>query len=221
MMYEHIKRLYLGKVIGLMKVIHAYNNGWITKEQLDTLINTKVNYSLDEAVKFALELFSYQCEKNIHAGIDIRLSDGDTHHFSLSKNDQTNLNAKMLNIMAGITELEYHSDGEPCKYYNVADMTTICMAAQAKVTAETTYYNCLSQWVRNCKTADEVMAISYGVDIPEEYQSEPWKDIVKKMNGAFDVQENDNISDYSNKDDVEQTENTIEEENNIEESVEE
>lgn len=187
MLFEHIKRLYIGKAIGFGKVIHAYNNGWITKQQLEELRTIVVSYTKEEATLFKMEECSYLCHEAISKGIDVVLSDEKVHHFSLSSNDQNNLNAKMLNILAGVTELEYHSDGEPCVYYSVEDMTTICTSAQSKITIETTYNNCLYQWIKRCQTVDEIMTIRYGMEIPEEYWSEPWRNIVVKLENAKNI----------------------------------
>lgn len=181
-MFDHIKKLYLGKAVGAAKVIAAFNAGWIIESQVNEILSMNVKYTLDEAVKFKKEECSYLCRLAISQGVDVQLSDGTIKHFSLSEDDQRNLNAKMMNVMAGITELEYHSDGELCKYYSADDMARICSAAQHKVTIETTYNNCLYEWIRNCKTVEEVSAISYGADIPEEYWSEPWRRIKDQLN---------------------------------------
>ena len=187
-MFDHIKKLYMGKAIGSAQVISAFNSGWIVESQVEEILSLKVNYTLDEAIKFKKDECSYLCSLAIANGVDVKLSDGSIEHFSLSDDDQRNLNAKMMNIVAGITELEYHSDGHACKYYSAVDMADICTAAQQKITIETTYNNCLYQWIKGCKTVEEVSAIKYGLDIPEEYWSEPWKRI-KQSIGTDNTQE--------------------------------
>lgn len=43
------------------------------------------------------------------------------------------------------------------------------------VSYHTTYCNALNMWVAGCETADELQQIYYGVDVPEQYQSEVLK----------------------------------------------
>lgn len=173
--YSNLMQLYLGKRIGPADIMEAVDKGWLVESEASRILATKVAYTLDTAKTFKKRELSYLCQKEISKGVDVVLSDGETHHYSLSSHDQVNLNAKMTNILAGVEELEYHSDGEPCVYYSRDDMFLICAAAQEVVSHSTTYYNCLCQWLDACKTSAQVMAIEYGADIPEEYWSEPWR----------------------------------------------
>ena len=63
---------------------------------------------------------SQACETAIYSGVDVTLTDGSTEHFSLTEHDQLNLFGKQVQLAAGSTELEYHADGQPCRYYNAA-----------------------------------------------------------------------------------------------------
>ena len=58
---------------------------------------------------------SQACENAIYSGVDVKLSDGSTEHFSLTEHDQLNLFGKQVQLAAGTTELEYHADGQPCR----------------------------------------------------------------------------------------------------------
>lgn len=118
---------------------------------------------------------SAACEQIIYYGIDVTLSDGTTEHYSLTEHDQLNLFGKQSQLAAGAAELEYHADGQPCRYYSAADMQTIIQAAMWHVSYHTTYCNALNMWIAGCQSKDEVEVIFYGVDVPEEYQSEVLK----------------------------------------------
>lgn len=177
-MFANVQNLYYGKKIGIVEIMQACQNGWITEAERDQLMSENVIYNMEEAVRFKRRELSAICTQTIMEGIDVTLSDGITRHFSLSEKDQINLQAKTINIATGVTQLEYHSDGQPCCYYSAEDMMLICATAQAKVTYETTYYNCLTQWVAGCTTPDEISAIKYGVDVPEQYWSDPWRNIM-------------------------------------------
>ncbi len=115
---------------------------------------------------------STACEQIIYRGINVTLSDGSTEHFSLTEHDQINLFGKQAQLAAGVEQMEYHADGQPCRYYSVADMQSIIQAAMWHVSYHTTYCNALNMWVAKCQTAEECQGIFYGADVPEEYQSE-------------------------------------------------
>lgn len=192
MISTNISKLYKSKIIGPAQIKAAVDKGLISKEDADYLLGTNVGYTLEEAVKFKLEELSYACTAAIYEGVDVPLSDGKTHHFSLNDQDQKNLTSKIIDVMAGVTECEYHSDGEPCVYYSPDDMMTICSMARSKVTVETTYYNCIKQWVNDCKTVEEVAAIKYGSDIPEKYWTDPWRRTVERFTTPEPASEIDN-----------------------------
>ena len=127
---------------------------------------------------------SAACEQIIYAGITVDLPDG-PEHFSLTEKDQINLFGKQAQLAAGADQLEYHQDGHPCRYYSAAEMQQIITAAMEHASYHTTYCNSLNMWIAGTGTAEELDAIFYGADIPEEYQSEVLRDYLTKiMEGA-------------------------------------
>ena len=124
---------------------------------------------------------SQACETAIYSGVDVTLTDGSTEHFSLTEHDQLNLFGKQVQLAAGTTELEYHADGQPCRYYSAADMQTIIAAAMQHVSYHTTYCNAVNMWIAGCESTEEVQAIYYGADVPEEYQSDVLKAYIASM----------------------------------------
>lgn len=133
---------------------------------------------------------STACEQMIYKGINVTLADGSVEHYSLTIEDQLNLFGKLSQISAGAQQLEYHADGQPCRYYTATDMQTIIQAAMWHVSYHTTYCNALNIWIAGCQTIEEVQAISYGSDVPLEYQSEVLKtylvEIASRVGGAGD-----------------------------------
>lgn len=115
---------------------------------------------------------SAACEQIIYAGINATLADGSVEHYSLTIEDQLNLFGKLSQISAGAQQLEYHADGQPCRYYTATDMQTIIQVAMWHVSYHTTYCNALNMWIAGCQTAEEVSVIFYGADVPAEYRSE-------------------------------------------------
>ena len=124
---------------------------------------------------------SAACERVIYNGVSVTLTDGTTEHFALTEHDQINLFGKQAQLVAGVEQLEYHADGQPCRYYSAADMQAIIAAALWHVSYHTTYCNALNMWIATCETAEDVQAIYYGADVPEEYQSEVLKAYLKEI----------------------------------------
>ena len=118
---------------------------------------------------------SQACERAIYSGVSVTLADGSTEHFALTEHDQLNLFGKQVQLTAGIEQLEYHSDGRPCRYYSAADMKNIVEKAMWHVSYHTTYCNALNMWISGAQTAEELQQIFYGADVPEQYQSEVLK----------------------------------------------
>ena len=118
---------------------------------------------------------SQACEQIIYGGISVTLADGSVEHFALTEHDQLNLFGKQAQLAAGAEQLEYHSDGKPCRYYSAADMQVIIAAAMQHVSYHTTYCNALNMWVAGVESAEELQQIYYGADVPEQYQSEVLK----------------------------------------------
>ena len=124
---------------------------------------------------------SQACERIIYSGGDVTFTDGSVEHFSLTEHDQLNLFGKQVQLAAGAEQLEYHSDGQPCRYYSAADMQTISAAAMQHVSYHTTYCNAVNMWIAGCESTEEVQAIYYGADVPEEYQSDVLKAYIASM----------------------------------------
>lgn len=124
---------------------------------------------------------SQACEQAIYSGVSVTLADGSTEHFALTEHDQLNLFGKQVQLDAGAEQMEYHSDGQPCRYYSAADMQTIITTAMWHVSYHTTYCNALNMWISGVQTAEELQQIFYGADVPEQYQSEVLKAYLVKI----------------------------------------
>lgn len=131
--------------------------------------------TLEELQAAKRKEISAACEAIIYKGVSVTLTDGTTEHFALTEHDQINLFGKQAQLSVGADQLEYHADGQPCRYYSTADMQAIIAAALWHVSYHTTYCNALNMWIAACETVEDVQAIYYGADVPEKYQSEVLK----------------------------------------------
>lgn len=117
-----------------------------------------------------LSEMSAACRHAIEEGIDLDIH-GETRHFSLTTQDQLNLMS--LSAMAQTQDtIPYHADGEVCVFFTAEEINQIVSAATAHRVYHTTYYNALKEYINALETIEAIAAITYGTQIPDEYQSE-------------------------------------------------
>lgn len=119
----------------------------------------------------------------IQMGIDVTLTDGTVEHFTLSDHDQTSLMGLQTQVAQGVEQIPWHTSDktEHCKYYSNADMLLIVTAAMQYVTFHVTYFRDLRIYINAMSDKELVEAVTYGVYIPVEYQSEVLKDLYAAM----------------------------------------
>ena len=118
-----------------------------------------------------LEEVNAACEKIIYAGIDVEISVG-TKHFSLTPNDQTNLDSMFSAITLGAAEYPYHADGEQCMMYSATDIMALYVKYKEFVTYQTTYCNMLRTWIKRETDNQVIHDIYYGIELPEDLASD-------------------------------------------------
>lgn len=136
------------------------------------------------------------CEQAIYLGVSVVLP-ASTEHFSLTEHDQINLFGKQAQLAAGAQQLEYHQDGQPCRYYTAEEMQAILEAAMFHVSYHTTYCNSLNMWIDAAENEEELEGIFYGADIPEEYQSIVLQDYLAMIAGTTGSGESEKIIEES------------------------
>lgn len=156
------------------QVVYLSNDGstYDPPDEPGELPETPYVPTLEELQAHKRREVSAACERAIYNGVSVTMADGNVEHYSLTEHDQINLVGQQVQLAAGAEQLEYHADGQPCRYYSAADMQAIITAAMFHVSYHTTYCNAINMWIAGCETAEEVTAIFYGADVPEEYQSE-------------------------------------------------
>ena len=71
--------------------------------------------------------------------------------------------------------IPYHADGEEVIFYTAEEIQDIIDSANAYKIYNTTYFNALKSYINSLNTIEEIAAIDYGIDIPEEYQTDVLK----------------------------------------------
>lgn len=143
---------------------------------VDVIEEITVDYLKNQKIKEIRKL----CNQIITNGFDIILSDGINHHFSLTTQDQLNLTTLSAMAASGVEVIPYHADGEPCKFYSTQDVQAIVQTAMDFKTFHITYHNALKTYIESLVLMDDVEKVSYGMEIPEEYQTEVLKIILQK-----------------------------------------
>lgn len=119
----------------------------------------------------------------IQEGINVTLTNGTIEHFTLTDHDQTSLMGLQTQVVQGAEQIPWHTSdtSEHCKYYSNADMALIVATAMQYVTYHVTYFRDLRIYINALATKEEVETATYGIYIPEAYQSEVIKDMYEAM----------------------------------------
>lgn len=136
------------------------------------------------------------CNKTIVEGFDVKLSDGQIHHFTMKEEDQIAFLTCLALIRKGETAIPWHPNGsstQPCVFYSTDDMQKITDAAYEHRTFHTTYCNSLKIWVEATETAEELQEIYYGADVPETYQSDVLKAYLKAKESVGGTDESEAV----------------------------
>ena len=133
--------------------------------------------TLDEVKESKVKEMNAVQQQTIQQVIDVTLTDGKVEHFSLTDHDQTSLMGLQSQVAAGVEQIPWHTsnESEHCKFYSNADMALITTAAMEYVTWHVTYFRDLRIYIRSLDSTDAVNAVTYGIEIPQDYQSEPLK----------------------------------------------
>lgn len=160
----------VGKALAEKIIQHApYFDFVLDKHnQLVDIMPTERPEEALEAVQSAkLAELSAACSQAIIAGCDVELSAA-SGHISLTAEDQINLTAALNAVKQGAAGYPYHLDGQLCAIFSAADIRLLAQAAASHKLYHTTYYNHLAAWVRRSETTEEVQAITYGTELPED-----------------------------------------------------
>lgn len=118
--------------------------------------------------KRKLKELSADCEKVISSGFDLVLSDGVSHHFSMSLQDQMNL----IDLQRALDMNEdpiYHADGELMQFYSAEDAQDILIGANKWKMYHIALYNSLKNWINSINDIEEIDAVKFDSEIPERY----------------------------------------------------
>ena len=168
-MKEKLRELYQAGAVDMAGLLKAVGRGWIVMDDVVEIVGSENALAAIKAAKLAE--ISKSCNAIIVNGIDLELTQG-TVHFNLSIEDQANIANLFRVVELGGTEFPYQSDGGVCRIYTAAEIANIYITAQSLITTQTTYHNALKAYVQSLETAEDISAVTYGMELPEPYLSE-------------------------------------------------
>ena len=151
----------------------------VAEEEQPDILAAPPTEAVDEDLEITLAFLkeaktnqmSQECNRIIENGFDLELS-SESHHFSLTVQDQLNLITLSQMAAEGQQQIPYHADGELCKFYTPEEINAIVNAATRHKTYHTTYYNALKAYIADLDTIEAINQVFYGIELPEEYKTD-------------------------------------------------
>lgn len=150
------------------KIISLFPNFEIVEDDNNQLINIKevINLTIEKDNK--ISSLSSICSSTITAGTDVEWM-GETKHYSLTLEDQSNLMALYANASLGLS-VPYHADGETCRIYSAEEFQFVFNTVSHFKVYHTTYFNMLKHMILEMETKEEIDAAEYGMPLNDKYQ---------------------------------------------------
>ena len=140
------------------------------EEPIPEVIDDEPNITLEYVREAKLKEMSTACKHTIEDGFDLIIR-GETHHFSLTTQDQLNL--MNLSTLAQSQELiPYHADNEEFEFYTAEEINQLIAAATQFKNYHTVYYNSLKKYINALDMIEDIAAVTYGMTIPDEYKTD-------------------------------------------------
>lgn len=140
--------------------------------------------TLEEIKEQKIAEMNTEQQKIIQYGVEVPLTDGTTERFTLKDQDQMSLMGLQTLAAQGIEQIPWHEadNAEHCKYYSAEDMSRITGAALSFISYQVTYFRDLRIYINSMLDKESVQSVTYGVYIPQEYQSEVLADFYAAQN---------------------------------------
>lgn len=139
-------------------------------------VHDEASMTLQELKDWRISQINSAGSSDIYSGDFVELSDGTTRLFEYSQKDQANLESYLALILAADDRehlyIAYHGQNEKCRQYSYIDIVLIYFTLSMKKLRVFTYVNMLRDWVRTMTDIEQVRDITYGVELPSEYQEQ-------------------------------------------------
>lgn len=126
----------------------------------DDILEKKLN----KVKEVKIEMMSSHCKISIKRGFDHT----DGHHYSLEESDQLKLQNLALKAMQG-RQVSWKYDDGLCQFYSPEEMILLSEHAEKHITYHQTYFNQLKHQISLMTSIDDVVAVSYGMDLDKDH----------------------------------------------------
>lgn len=145
----------------------------IVEEVIEEPIQQEPDIFLETIREMKISQMSKACHKTIENGFDMEIR-GEIKHFSLNTQDQLNL-MSLAQMAQTQSMLPYHADGEEVVFYAAEEIQQLVDEMNAFKIYHTTYYNALKAYINSLSAIEELNAVEYGMEIPEEFKTDVLK----------------------------------------------
>lgn len=136
----------------------------------------EANEDLMSVINRKIELLKEDCRQAIFEGVIVELVSGEDGWFDMTLEDQVNIQDALIQVNAGAEKALYHCSGGPLSYFCADDIHAIYDAMQNHKAMHMARMESLTKWVQSCQSITEVGDIKYLDAIPEQFQSEVFKE---------------------------------------------
>lgn len=138
----------------------------IEPEPIGVEEETEPDPTIEYVREMKIKQMSDACNKAIISGFDVVLSDGNSHHFSLTLEDQINI-MDINTRKDETTPIYLHADGEEMKTYSLGDAMLIYDEYYKTKTEHIRYFNELKSYINSLDTINDISAVYYGIKISD------------------------------------------------------
>lgn len=171
--------------VGLVDSIDYLPEGCIeaTEEEYNNSFDNPISSFSDEYIlqgirQEKIQQMSEECSKIIQKGVQYN-----GKVYSLTPNDQINIDSMFNAVLAGAEEYPYHANGESCCNMKAEDILNLYVLYKKTVTYYTTYYNQLKMYIDTLTDKKDVEKVFFGQELTGVFQEQ-----LEDMMASADVQ---------------------------------
>ena len=171
--------------VGLVDSIDYLPEGCIeaTEEEYNNSFDNPISSFSDEYIlqgirQEKIQQMSEDCSKIIQKGVQYN-----GKVYSLTPNDQINIDSMFNAVLAGAEEYPYHANGESCCNMKAEDILNLYVLYKKTVTYYTTYYNQLKMYIDTLTDKKDVEKVFFGQELTGVFQEQ-----LEDMMASADVQ---------------------------------
>lgn len=171
--------------VGLVDSIDYLPEGCVeaTEEEYNNSFDNPISSFPDEYIlqsirQEKIQQMSEECSKIIQKGVQYN-----GKVYSLTPNDQINIDSMFNAVLAGAKEYPYHADGESCCNMKAEDILNLYVLYKKTVTYYTTYYNQLKMYIDTLTNKEDVEKVFFGQELTGVFQEQ-----LEDMMTSADVQ---------------------------------